>query len=131
MAELQVHGWWIGPDGRVIEVPGEHRDLLFDSPRRFGLRPGPKREKDAGGIWDTMQDLVRAGWMRVRHAPWSDRWLFQIGSRRKQSPLIADFLADIGASADDAVLVTLTGARENEWIWEGRVAEIWDGALLA
>lgn len=116
--------YWIAPDGDVVVVGRCHIATVIEQPERFGLtredveaeyrRFGEPLGLEGKARMAILVRLFGAGWVRVRHHPVSDIWVFQLGPAAWESAntRVTAFLAAAleagvaGRWADAALLLT-------------------------
>ena len=82
-----MKAFWVSPTGKTTDVPITHIQSILDNPADFGLTKDGVREVyekygervgtegEARGA--VMTDLMKLGWIRIRHIPRQDRWTIQ------------------------------------------------------
>jgi hypothetical protein len=115
--------YWISPDGELVVVDRCHVVSVIDQPARFNLtreaveaeyrRFGEPLGLEGKAREAILVKLFGMGWVRVRHHPVSDVWVFQLDPSRwgAAQAAIGAFLAAVDAGvagrwADAAVLLT-------------------------
>jgi len=84
---MNYEAYWISPEGEIIPVPDHHIDLVIAEPERFGLsvkavvgsysKHKEKLHVEGFARNDTMFNLIKKRWIRIRYKDRSDSFTIQ------------------------------------------------------
>ena len=84
----QSEGYFIAPSGDIIPVPKNHINMILENPEKFRttleeLHKVYDQHKEPYGQEgyareEIMSDLIKEGWIRVRHIPRNDFFTVQV-----------------------------------------------------
>jgi len=88
-----LEGYWISPNGKMVEIPNSHIAYVMKNPEMFGYslddlkaiekEHGDRLEDEGKSRNQVMTDLLKKGWIRVRYDRQRE-WVLQVWTLSKK-----------------------------------------------